>query len=241
MKHIERYLAGVFCISMLLVLIISAVEVAVYVDKDYFRKEYEKYDVNNPRGIVNMEMDELMKVTVKMMDYLRGDRDSLDIVAVIDGENKEFFNEREKSHMEDVRDIFVGALTVRWCALGLAALMLINLWMLLYWKDIKVLLFRAYLATVGGLLALIATVGVWAFVDFTGAFYKFHALFFSDYEWILDMRTSRLINILPEGFFVDTAIRIVVIFILITLIMGAVLLFIKNVNIRKQNLGGTYE
>ena len=241
MKHIERYLAGFFCISMLVVLIISAVEVAVYADKDYFRKEYEKYDVNNPRGIVNMEMDELMKVTVKMMDYLRGDRDSLDIVAVIDDENKEFFNEREKSHMADVRDIFVGALMVRWCALGLAALMLINLWLLLYWKDIKVLLFRAYLATVGGLLAIIAAVGIWAFIDFTGAFYKFHALFFSDYEWILDMRTSRLINILPEGFFVDTAIRIVVIFILFILIMGAVLLLLKKVNIRKHNLGGTYE
>lgn len=241
MKHIERYLAGVFCISMLVVLIISAVEVAVYADKGYFRKEYEKYDVNNPKGIVNMEMDELLKVTVKMMDYLRGDRDSLDIVAEIDGENKEFFNEREKSHMADVRELFVGALLVRWCALGIAVIMLINLILLLYWKDIKVLLFRAYVATVGGLLTVLTAIGIWAFADFTGAFYKFHALFFSDYEWILDVRTSRLINILPEGFFVDTAIRIVVIFILFILIMGAVLLLLKKVNIRKHNLGGTYE
>ena len=134
MKHIERILAGIFAVSVLVVLIISAVEVAVYADYGYFRKEYEKYDVNNPKGIVDMEMDELMSVTVKMMDYLRGDRDNLDIVAEISGEDMEFFGEREKSHMADVRDIFVGALKVRWCAIGMAVLALVNLFMLLHWK-----------------------------------------------------------------------------------------------------------
>ena len=88
---------------------------------------------------------------------------------------------------------------------------------------------------------MLGAIGIWAFVDFTGAFYKFHALFFSDYEWIFDARTSRLINILPEGFFVDTAIRIVVIFILFILIMGAILLLAKKVKQRNNNLGGTYE
>lgn len=241
MKHLERFLAGVFCISILVVLVISAVEIAVYADSGYFRKEFTKYNVNNPKGIVNMDMDELVWVSSEMMDYLRGDRDNLDIVATIDGQQKEFFDVREKSHMADVRDLFVGALKVRWCAAAMAVISIISLFLLLYWKDIKVLLFRAYLATVGGLLLLIGALGIWAFVDFTGLFYKFHALFFSDYEWILDTETSRLINILPEGFFVDTAIRIVVIFILFILIMGALLLLAKKVKQTKQKLGGTYE
>jgi integral membrane protein (TIGR01906 family) len=241
MKYVERYLAGIFMISVFLILIITSVEVAVYANYGYFEKEYKKYDVNNPKGIVNMEMDELISVTKDMMQYLRGNRVNLDIIATIDGEEKEFFNEREKSHMEDVRDLFVGALKVRWCAIGMAILCLISLCLLLYWNDIKVLLFRAYLATVCGLLAVLGTIGIWAFVDFTGAFYKFHALFFSDYEWIFDARTSRLINILPQGFFVDTAIRIVVIFILFILIMGAILLYAKKVKQRNNNLGGTYE
>ena len=241
MKHLERFLAGVFCISLLVVLIISAVEVAVYADSGYFRKEFIKYDVNNPKGVVNMDLDELVWVSNEMMDYLRGDRDDLDIIATIDGQRKEFFDDREKSHMADVRDLFIGALKVRWCAVGMAAFSLISLFLLLYWKDIRVLLFRAYLATVGGLLVLLGALGIWAFIDFTGAFYKFHALFFSDYEWLLDTATSRLINILPEGFFVDTAIRIVVIFILFILIMGGLLLLVKKVKQTKQNLGGTYE
>ena len=241
MKHVERFLAGVFCASVLVVLLISAVEVAVYADYGYFRKEFEKYDVNNPSGVVAMEMDDLISVTKEMMLYLRGDRENLDIVAKIDGVDKEFFSEREKSHMADVRDLFVGALTVRWCALGMAVLSLVNLFLLLNWKDIKVLLFKAYLATLGAFLALASVLLIWACTDFTNAFYKFHALFFDDYDWILDTATSRLINILPQGFFVDTAIRIVVIFILFILIMGVLLLVLKEAKRRKHNLGGTYE
>ena len=133
MKHLERFLAGVFCISILVVLVISAVEIAVYADSGYFRKEFTKYNVNNPKGIVNMDMDELVWVSSEMMDYLRGDRDNLDIVATIDGQQKEFFDVREKSHMADVRDLFVGALKVRWCAAAMAVISIISLFLLLYW------------------------------------------------------------------------------------------------------------
>ena len=234
MKIIERILATVFIVSMLLVLIISSVEIAVYADYGYFEDEYEKYDVNNKSGIVNMEMDELIRVTREMMSYLRGNREDLVIYATIDGQTKEFFNDREKSHMADVRDIFVAALDVRVGALLMAALSFGNLFILLHWKDIKILLFRAYLWTIGVLAMFVSAIAVWACIDFTGAFYKFHALFFSDYEWLLDPYISRLINILPQGFFVDTAIRIVVIFIVLILIMGGLLLLAKKVKPGKR-------
>lgn len=237
MKIVERFLAGVFMVSLFLVLIISAVEIAVYADYGYFEKEYEKYDVNNEAGIVNMEMDELIYVTKEMMSYLRGNRENLVVYANIDGSEKEFFNDREKSHMADVRDIFVVALYVRVGGAIMSLMSLVNLFMILYWKDIKLLIFKAYLWTLGVLGVIVTTLAIWAYVDFTGAFYKFHALFFSDYEWLLDANTSRLINILPEGFFVDTAIRIVVIFIMLILIMGGLLLFAK----KNKKLGGTYE
>ena len=243
MKVVERILAGILMASLLLVLIISSVEIAVYSDYGYFEKEFKKYDVNNESGIVNMEMDELIGVTKEMMSYLRGDREDLVIYATIDGETKEFFNDREKSHMADVRDVFVAALDVRAGASLMAVISFINLFLLMYWRDIKKLLFRAYLCAIGVLGVIVCTLFVWACIDFTGLFYKFHALFFSNYEWILDPDISRLVNIVPEGFFVDTAIRIVVIFILLIIIMCALLLFTKNrkEKSRKIQLGGTYE
>ena len=234
MKMIERFLAAVFMISIFIVLIISSVEVAVYSDYGYFQDEYEKYDVNNEYGIVNMQMDDLIKVTKDMMSYLRGDRENLVVYATIDGQEKEFFNDREKSHMADVRDIFVAALDVRTGAFLMAALSLANMFLLMYWKDIKRLLFRAYLWTIGGFALIIGFFTAWAWIDFKGLFYKFHGLFFSNYEWLLDPSISRLINILPQGFFVDTAIRIVVIFILFILIMGMILLFARYAKARNK-------
>ena len=45
-----------------------------------------------------------------MMAYLRGRRDDLNIDTVVDGTPREFFNAREKAHMADVRNLFLGGL-----------------------------------------------------------------------------------------------------------------------------------
>ena len=41
--------------------------------------------------------------------------------------------------------------------------------------------------------------------DFNKYFTQFHLIFFDNNDWILDERVDRLINIVPEGFFGDTA------------------------------------
>ena len=48
--------------------------------------------------------------------------------------------------------------------------------------------------------------------NFTAAFNRFHEIFFDNDLWILDPATDLLINIVPEGFFVDTALRIGLLF-----------------------------
>jgi len=89
-------------------------------------------------------------------------------------------------------------------------------------------------------------------IDFTSAFEVFHKMFFNNDAWILDPSTDRLINIVPEGFFIDTAIRIVIIYFILNLLNFTIafLLYrgkIKNTgreNATKNTLtqdGGTYE
>ena len=50
----------------------------------------------------------------------------------------------------------------------------------------------------------------------------FHHLFFDNDLWILDPAKDNLINLLPEGFFSDTAFRIGEIFLLMELAMCAI-------------------
>ena len=63
---------------------------------------------------VDMRLSDLLSVTDEMMDYLKGDRENLNVEAVIGGVQREFFNAKEKRHMQDVREaVFAGAGTAQ--------------------------------------------------------------------------------------------------------------------------------
>lgn len=233
-KLIHCFLAWAFMVCIFLTMLISSVEIAAYSDWGFYEKEYIKHSVITDEGLMCIEMEELMNVTKQMMSYLRGNRDDLDIYAKIDGQVQEYFDDRDKSHMVDVRELFLGAIQIRRVAIIMAVLIFINLCLLLNLDAVKKILWKAFLWTIGYLSVIIAAIAVWATIDFTGVFYKFHALFFSNYEWILDINVSRLVNMVPEGFFVDIAIRIVVIFIMLILIMGGLLLFWKKAKPRNR-------
>ena len=83
MKKLEKPVAVIASLALIIVMLISAVDIAAYGDYDFFRKEYEKYEVLDD---VDMEMDDLMYVTREMMAYLRGERDVLSVETTVGGE-----------------------------------------------------------------------------------------------------------------------------------------------------------
>ena len=62
----------------------------------------------------------------------------------------------------------------------------------------------------------------------------FHHIFFTNDLWILDPATDMLINIVPEGFFMDTAARIALLFGSLSLVLFGVCLFLTVKNRRKE-------
>ncbi len=203
---IVHILAGIFCvISLLVVILISSVDIAVYGDMRYFQKEYRKYDVIKN---VNMEEKELLFVTEEMMSYLKGKRDNLNIEAVIDGEQQEFFNEKEIAHMKDVRVLFWGG---QWLRRIGVIVCIITVIFLLFQSKIEFLLKCLRNGLISFIVFMAILVGIIT-TNFTKYFVIFHKIFFSNNLWILNPETDRLINIVPEPFFIDTSIRIVVIF-----------------------------
>lgn len=203
---IVHILAGIFCvISLLVVILISSVDIAVYGDMRYFQKEYRKYDVIKN---VNMEEKELLFVTEEMMSYLKGKRDNLNIEAVIDGEQQEFFNEKEIAHMKDVRVLFWEG---QWLRRIGVIICIITVIFLLFQSKIEFLLKCLRNGLISFIVFMAILVGIIT-TNFTKYFVIFHKIFFSNNLWILNPETDRLINIVPEPFFIDTSIRIVVIF-----------------------------
>lgn len=209
MKAIQYFLGILFAFFLILILLISAVDIVAYRIPGYYRYEFTKHASAQRVG---MDMEELLRVKEQMMDYLRGERESLsDISATIRGkEGAFFFNEREIAHMEDVRDLFLKALMLRriLCLLALGTVILI--W-ILRGRPLKILsktlmigsgLFFVLVVLFAGLLA----------ADFSKYFIVFHQIFFDNDLWMLDPAVDNLINIVPEGFFFETAICIMLVF-----------------------------
>lgn len=208
MKIVHNTLALIFTLALILTLLITSIEAVAYWTPGYYEKEYTKYGVAQD---VSMEMEDLLYVTGEMMAYLRGNREDLHVETVVGGQQREFFNQREILHMEDVRNLFLAALVIRRVCLILMAAILVVLF--LTKARIQQVLPRMFQA--GTLLFTIITAGLALLfsTDFTKYFTLFHKIFFTNDLWLLDPRTDLLINIVPEPFFVDTALRIAIVFI----------------------------
>ncbi len=229
MKALHNIL-GILCgIALMVILFITSIEAVTYWTPGYYEKEYAKYGVLQD---VHMEMEDLLDVTEEMMAYLRGNREDLHVPTIVDGQPREFFNDREIAHMEDVRGLFLGGIALRRISVGLLIAALVLL-VVLKADLIRVLpkmicvgsaLFFAVLAVLAGIIS----------TDFNKYFIIFHHIFFHNDLWMLNPDTDLLINIVPEPFFMDTAARIAATYGVSVLAVFAICLIILYHNRRKK-------
>ena len=199
-----QWLSGViFAFAVIAAVLITSFEIAMYSDFSVYQKEYEKYDVLSE---LDMKMDDVMYVTHEMMSYLRGGRDTLSVVTTVEGKEQDFFNEQDRFHMGEVRDLFIGGLNIRTGSCIAAVLCLVFL--LVTRADIRKIIPRSYQAALGVSAAAAAFIGIASVIDFNAVFVRFHHIFFDNDQWIFDPATDYMIRMLPEGLFYDFVIRI---------------------------------
>lgn len=214
MKWIHRFLGILCAFCLMIIFLFTAVEAVAYWTPGYFEKEYTKYHVAED---VNMEMKDLLYVTHEMMAFLRGDREDLHVPTIVDGVEREFFNEREIAHMEDVKGLFLSAIALRRACAVITVLSIALLFLLK--ARVKYVLPRMLCIGAGLFLATAAVLTGIISTDFSKYFILFHKIFFSNDLWILDQATDLLINIVPEPFFMDTAARIGITFAAMTVFL----------------------
>ena len=207
MKIVHRILGLAAALAMIVVLLITSFEIAAYSNFNWYLKEYSKYEVFDD---LEMEAEDVMYVTEEMMAYLRGNREELVVETVVDGNEREFFNDREKAHMVDVKNLFLGGLDLR---LEAGVMLVAALLILAFTKaNMKKVLPQSFLMGVGGFVGLLAIFACLIAKDFHKYFFLFHEIFFDNDLWLLDPKTDLMIRMLPEGFFFDMVVRISTIF-----------------------------
>ena len=170
-------------------------------NKSFYKDEYKKLGVAEYIGISE---DDLYKTTDILLEFIKGENDSLDIECKINGMTQEVFNDREKAHMVDVKNLYDGLIIVRNVSFIIFVLSFI------YIGKTKSLFigYKCSLSLVGFIMAFIL---LFCLMDFEGFWLAFHHLFFPFNDlYILDPRYDVLVMMLPERFFFDLCVFIVV-------------------------------
>ena len=232
MKKADKIIATAAMIFLIIALLLTSFQVAIYGDKEYrfYEKEYAKYEVTEELG---MTMEDVMDVTDKMMAYLIGEREELSVMTTVEGKEQDFFNEQDRLHMADVKNLFLGGLKLRWILLAAAVVLAFIL--LIRKVKLREILSGAYFRALAICGSLTVILGILFSSDFNTYFTIFHEIFFTNDLWLFDPETDYMIRMLPEGFFYDMVMRIGLCFI-IGLVLLTLLFWMLRRKKNKDNL-----
>ena len=233
MKQTQKISAVIMMFLLIGVLLLTSFQVAIYGDSQYrfYEREYKKYQVADS---LNMTMDNIMDVTDQMMAYLIGNKAELSVITDVDGETQDFFNEQDRFHMGEVKDLFLGGLKIR--NIMLVAVLLILILLAARKADMIKLLPRAYFVTLGITGVITIVLGGLFASDFDKYFRIFHEIFFDNDQWMFDPATDYMIRMLPEGFFYDFVFRVGGFFVGSLAVLGVVsAVYIFMEKLKKKN------
>jgi integral membrane protein (TIGR01906 family) len=212
MKILEP--AGKFMLVALVPFLILMTAIRILLNPIFPQMEY--YTPNFPPDPYGFSLQDRLKYSTISLEFLVNS-DSLDTLAAVRLPDNQtpLYNERELSHMEDVKVLVQHMLTVHTILVIVLGLVLVLAWQQKKLKEFFRLLSKGGWVTIG--LIVLVLVGVAA--SFTWLFTKFHELFFSGDTWLFQYSDS-LIRLFPMQFWQDAFIAFGAISILLALILG---------------------
>ena len=200
---VKRAPAALFVIAVPLLLISGSVTWA-FNDLSVYEQGFDTYRVDLVTGI---EKDGLMAAAREIRGYFNSSREPLEVTAVVWGQERELFNEREVQHMHDVKRLIWGLYGVG-AAAAIYLLGFLALGFVRYRRLFLRPLFGYTLWGSGLTVALVGMVGLIALVGLDALFRFFHAVRFSNDLWHLDPRTDYLLMMFPQGFWFDSTLYV---------------------------------
>lgn len=224
MKAAKTIISSLFVILVLFILFDACIYFVIF-SPSYLMNRYGTYDTADQ---LSMSDADLKAVTNKLTDYVRGKDESIEITVSVRGETAEFFNEKDLSHMRDVRQIII---TIR----DLMILAFFAAFLCIYYlvsnKDLKC--FRnGFFISLGFISALMIAVVVAANTGLDWLIVFCHNIFFNNSDWLLDPRYDNLIFLCPEELFIDAGIFVGIVLISFVIILGLLIFILPFVKKR---------
>lgn len=236
MRQVSWFIWALFIIAIPLFLISASITWA-FNDPGVYNDGFEKYSISHTSGITDAD---LRQVGIEIRHYINSTDEPLDVKTRILGQEQNLFNNREISHMKDVKQLVRGVYILSIAsALYLVAMTVIGFCL----QKGRFVPNLAKRISWGGALTLVLLVvfGIAASVGFDSLFLKFHQLSFANDFWRLDPRTDYLVRIFPQRFWFDATvwvmIRVIVVALMLT-VAGSSYLFYRRSTVSQIILGG---
>ena len=205
-KRFAVMLSTLASIVLILCILFTALQLTIN-DKNFIEYEYARLSLSREMGVSNLD---LVSSCERLIDYMEGRVDSIDIQVTVNGEQVLMFEqEQEISHMADVRLLYQRFRTFRDFGV-LLALVLYLLGAVLHIRSAMHTLASGYVYGAFVIALFAGFLGTWAALDFSNFWTFFHRMLFWNNDWLFDASTSRMINMLPEQFFADVILRMAI-------------------------------
>ena len=204
------------------ILVLGVAEFTIFDDK-FFQREFSEFGVQK-------DVPQAVSLHEKVINFLKGRTNEL----------PEDFNEREKQHLLDVRNVIRILTALLYIFVILFASLFVTSARILKANSLitnfigKVLVF-------GGFLAIVFTAILFFLIssDFSTTFESFHKIFFEKGTYLFDPAKEIIVRLYPEELFMDLALKIskgVVLASVIVVMLGLFLRF-KPKNKKNKNRG----
>ena len=185
--------------------------IGVSQSRSFYDTQYQK---NGTAAYIGIAHNDLMEVTDNLLSYMVEQREDLFMHYEVKGKLREIFDYREKLHMVDVVNLYMGVIRI---AAALSAVVLASLAFLIKkdgWSTARKTLNKKYLWSAIGLGVVASAFGIAIITNFDAFWRKFHYVFFTNDLWQLDPKVSIMINMFPLEFFYAMCARILIVFVL---------------------------
>ncbi|WP_416326603.1 TIGR01906 family membrane protein [[Eubacterium] hominis] len=203
-EKINIIAAYAVAVSAILIVLITSIDQNCF-DKGFYAKEYSALNTAQSLG---MTEEDLNRSTNTLLDYLKDKRDDIQVEIQLKGTKVLAFNDREASHMVDVKNLYQFALILRYVCIGVLLISILYL-IFQYHSGIYTHISIAYMKTAILFTVFFVMLGIWAYADFNAFWTAFHRLAFRNDLWLLDPSTDLMINLFPSEFFYKLVFRIV--------------------------------
>ena len=191
------------CFCLILTSFLTCIDFWCFNDS-FYKNEYSKLDTANDIGMSSEDLD---KATDVLLGYLKEKYETLDVSASINGTTREVFNDREKAHMVDVLALYKNVKVVR----NVSFIVYLICFVYICFNNSCKYIFKEYKNALKVFGFIIGFILIFCLIDFDGFWTNFHHVFFPNNDlWLLNPKTDILIMMVPERFFFDLCISIIV-------------------------------